>query len=120
MKHLIFCAALTCSFLIQTVYGQSSEVTSDQIIVRSYETGVMQPSMIVVSYGDGKTETVDLNNVSKTKNWVENLSTIHTVLDRIRKEGYTLISTSSFGGDGIWGHTYIYLRNDLVNVDTTK
>jgi len=80
----------------------------------------MQPSKIIVSYGDDKTETVDLKHVGKTKHWVENLSTIHKVLDRIRKEGYTIISTNSFGGQAVWGHTYIFLRDDLIDTDTRK
>lgn len=98
---------------IQAVSAQDQKIESEQIIVRIFETGALSPSMILVSYGDDNIESIDLKNISKTKNWIHNLNLLHTVFDRIRKQGYTLTHNNAAGPGAMLTTTYILLRNDL-------
>lgn len=107
-----------CIFSATFLYGQE-DITSDQIIVRSFESGGLNPSQIIISYGDEKVEEVDIKGFNSSKNWKKNINTLNTVLNRIRKQGYTLINSVSSGNPSYFVSTYIYLRNDLI-VERTK
>lgn len=114
MKYFKLLAALFCFISIQAIYAQSEKVNSEQIIVRMFESGGFNPSMILVSYGDDNIESVDLRSLGTTKNWRHNLNILHTVLDRVRKQGYTIVTTTAVGGDAFLTTTYIFLRNDMM------
>lgn len=74
----------------------------------------MNPSEILIAYGPDQVESVDIKNSSNTKNWQSNLGVIFTVLDRIRKEGYSIVNSSAVGGDAMRVTTYVFLRDDLL------
>ena len=114
MKKITLLIALLGVLSIQAVSAQNQEVNSDQVIVRIFETGGFNPSMILVAYGDDKVETIDIKNSGKTKNWIHNLNIIHKVLDRVRNQGYSIVNSTAVGGDAFLTTTYIFLRNDLM------
>lgn len=112
MKNVIWIAVLILSNAF--LYGQTTELNSEQIIVRSFESGGINTSAIFISYGDGELEEVDLKGFNKVKNWGENLTVFNTVLNRIRKHGYTLVNSNSAANPSYIVSTYIFLRNDLI------
>lgn len=117
MKNLFLLTILFCSTF---VYAQTEKLTSSQIIVRCYESGGINPSGIIISYGNGETEDVDIKGFGTKKNWLHNLDIMNTVLDRIRKNGYSLINSNAGGNPSYFVSTYIFLRNDLVNATAAQ
>lgn len=101
---LIICA--TNSSLAQSI------PESEQIMVRTYESdNIAYPSVIIISYGDGKPETIKLEN-PRAKNYGYNAVTINQVLNNIRKEGYQLLTSNAGGGEGSsYISTYIFIPN---------
>ena len=112
MKNVILIAVFILSNAF--LFGQTTELNSEQIIVRSFESGGVTPSTIYISYGDGDIEEIDIKGFGKIRNRGENLATYNTILNRIRKQGYTLINSSSAAHPNFIVSTYIFLRNDLI------
>lgn len=113
MKHVIWLVVLILSNAF--LYGQNTELNSEQIIVRSFESGGINPSTVLISYGDGELEEVDIKGFGRVKNWGENLIIFDTILNRIRKQGYTLINSNAAANPNYIVSTYIFLRNDLID-----
>ncbi|TVR38593.1 MAG: hypothetical protein EA392_08955 [Cryomorphaceae bacterium] len=109
---LFFLLAMGAMNLAQA--QDTQKVDAEQIVVRFYETGALAPSEAVISYSDGTHEVVDMKSLTgRTKNWEENAKIINEVLNRLRKQGYTLISSVG-GGPDMMLSTYVFLRDDLV------
>ena len=86
---------------------------SEVILVRIYESSApLHNPKIYITYGNEQSEEIDLKTGTQ-KNWIANMNTIHAVLERIIKRGYTLTgSTSSL--EVLSRSTYVFVRNDLV------
>lgn len=97
--------------LASTATKGQNELETDQIIVRVYQYSSLASSEIVVSYGNGKSEVVELKSAAP-KNKVYNTERIHLVLDKVRKSGYE-ISTSNAAsiGQAEMVATYVFLKS---------
>jgi hypothetical protein len=94
-------------FLNGEVQAQASNTDVDVIIVRVYEES-LKASSIVISYGDGKTETMEMESTGR-KYRGPNAEKINSIFQKILGMGYELISSAGTGeNDTIL--TYIFQK----------
>lgn len=108
----IFWIVIFGSFAVYASFGQNI-LETDQILVRTYELapGGLWTSEIVISYGEERTEKIDLGSI-KPKDWEFNTFTINKVLNNIRKAGYILSSSNAGNGGGILISTYVFIKTE--------
>jgi hypothetical protein len=110
MKRKIIALLFIFSSLLlfgKEVKAQTANTGTDVIIVRIYEES-LKASSILISYGDGKTETMELENTGR-KNRGPNAEKINTLFQKILGMGYELISTAATG-DNDTTLTYIFQK----------
>ena len=79
-------------------------------IVRVYEiTSSMGSPYIIISYGDGRTDVVNMEP-SIRKNQEVNLDKINAVLTKVTKDGYTLTSSNV----GVMGSNSEYMISSYI------
>lgn len=115
MKTVILITLFSLSLIFNSSasFSQVPEGT-EQIVVRIFEEKASN-SYILISYGNGKTEKVELDFFWH-KHQEKNLETINNTLNQIRKSGFSLIS-SGFAQNGPYASfvtNYLYLRDDLL------
>jgi hypothetical protein len=69
-------------------------------------------SHILISYGEGITEFIEMRNAKETKSTV-NLVRIHYVLAKFLSQGYTIINSTSSANAGLRHTTYL-LQKDTI------
>jgi len=107
MKKIKLLAAAL--FLINSV-SFAQFVTGSFVIVRVYEiTSSMGSPYIIISYGDGRTEVIDMEP-SIRKNQEKNLDIINGVLTKIKKAGYTITTSNA----GVMGPNSEYMISAYV------
>ena len=110
MKNKIFIligsGVLFTALLSFTLIDNKSRA-SEYVMMRAYEP-IGAKSELILSYGNGKTERIDLHDL-KTENHEFNLDIILGMVNRLAAEGYTLVSTSSSG---------VGNRTSIVHVET--
>ncbi len=95
-KILIFVfAGILLTVLISFTLTDNKTRASEYVMMRAYEP-IDAKSELVLSYGNGKSERIDLHDL-KTENHEFNLDIILNTVNRLATEGYTLVSTSSSG-----------------------
>ncbi len=105
-------------FLFQVSQGFGQEkIETNQVIVRVFESIGSAPSEMVISYGEDKFEVVELENF-KSKHREKNLGRLSIVIERLRNEGFSLISSTStsvvaqgYGGYISLVSTYIFAKD---------
>jgi|SRR5688572_13502491 len=75
--------------------ARAAYTDTDVIIVRIYEES-LKSSSIIISYGDGKTETMELESTGR-KYRGTNAEKINSLFRKILGMGYELISTAATG-----------------------
>ena|SRR6185312_12152771 len=112
---LLLALLITIFFLNCKVSAQTNSTTtdSDLLTVRIFESSALASrSYIVIAYGNGKIEEVPLNEVSVTSKGAKaNVDVIATILGKIMKDGYVLISSTAGSPGGILITTYIFNKN---------
>ncbi len=95
-KILIFVfAGFLLTVLISFTLTDTKSRANEYVMMRAYEP-IGAKSELVISYGNGKSERIDLHEL-KTENHEYNLDIILGAVNRLAAEGYTLVSTSSSG-----------------------
>jgi hypothetical protein len=116
MKNLflmgLFFALAASNCLAQTSPATTpvaTAITGDYVLVRTIEiSSALLKSEIIVTYGNGKTENIELDTFSGKKR-IGNTEKIHLVLSRLLDAGYEIISSTGGNGDAVFTNTY-FLR----------
>ena len=113
-KILIFAlAGFLLTVLISFTLTDTKSRASEYVMMRAYEP-IGAKSELVISYGNGKTERIDLHDL-KTENHEFNLDIILGTVNRLAAEGYTLVSTSSSGVGNktsiVHVETFMFVKN---------
>ena len=89
--------------------------TSEVVVVRVYED-LFTSNQILISYGGGKTEVIDMGKRDKKiMNWakyMKNIEKINEVLSRFMKEGYVITSSTAGSMDNVLVNTYIFTKKE--------
>ncbi len=114
-SSLFFCATIIfCFLIVKKAKGQ--DTNKNQIVtVREYMgyNGLISAFSIVISYGDNKTETIELENGFNSKNRAENTDKINYVLNKLINSGYSIITSNGSGGGqaAFLINTYVLKKN---------
>ena len=112
MKKLALALSLTM-FSAGICVAQAPAVPDTQYeyaLVRMIEVAtIMYPSEIVIAYGSGKTEAIELDKFAKGK-WAANADKMHLVLSRLMSQGYELVTSNGGNGDAVFTSTYFFRR----------
>lgn len=95
----------------QTQVTPQDTTLPDMILVRVVETlslsgGPNGQSEMIIYYGPGKSETIELNNVTARGYPISNMEKIYIVLDRLKSQRYNLVANYNSGG----GQSLIFRR----------
>jgi|GEM_PF-3354802 len=116
MKNFKLLAALLITILFlnfkSSAQAPATPTTSDLLVVRVYEASALAlRSYMVISYGGGKIEEVPLDMLGlNTKGTKTNVDAINTVLDKIFKDGYSLLSSTGGSPGSLLITTYIFTK----------
>lgn len=99
--------ALVVVILFGFTSQQKSSAEGDYLVMRAYES-IGAASELVLSYGEGKTEKITLKDLT-TENHEYNTDQIANTLNRLKAEGYRVISNSSSGAGN---------KTSLVHIET--
>ncbi len=80
--------------------------SGDLVIIKMVEIWGIKPSKMIVSYGNGKTESIPLKSFM-LKNLGNNMDILQNELDKFFKLDYELISSTGGNSDGVFVNTYI-------------
>ncbi|MBX0292387.1 hypothetical protein K3G63_18210 [Hymenobacter sp. HSC-4F20] len=108
MKTFLSALAL-CVGLSFLPAASRAQTPSPTVVVRVYE--IINHRNLVISYGNGKTETVKTPGAVGDKDQQESAAQIQQVVDRLYQEGYHIVSTAGGGTQGGPVTTYIFRRN---------
>ena len=100
-------AVFACISLFSFMNKQTQSSSSEFVTIRTFEPmsgGLANPALIV-SYGNGKTEKIDLKKVNATTAG-ENANVLIDQLNKLSKEGYKLKTAT--GGD--YANTYVLVK----------
>ena len=104
---LLFIFSCFGFFNISELKAQTANTDADVIVLRVYEE-IMKSSQIIISHGDGKIETIELEPISR-RNRGPNADKINSAIRKILGMGYELISTAGSGENEIT-LTYIFQK----------
>lgn len=94
--------------------GSFAQTTSSEIIVVRVYEDLFTSNQILISYGNGKTEVVDMGKRDKKiMNWakyMKNIEKINEVLSKFMKDGYAITSSTGGSMDNVLVNTYILTR----------
>ncbi len=116
MKKLLF-VALIGLLPLAPCFAQDAAPTApvnegpyEYVMVRTAEViNAMFTSEIVVAYGDGKTEVIELEQFTRKK-WAPNTDKLHLVLSRLMSQGYEMVTSNGGAGEGYFTSTYFLRR----------
>ena len=99
------------TFLVSTapVRAQSAAaLASPTVVLRVYES---PSNRIITSYGNGKTETVELPAAYGKKEQLQATEQLQQLVEKLYSEGYYLVSSTSGGASYQATVTYIFRRS---------
>lgn len=101
---------LFCFLVIGNSLSAQVPEGTKMILVRAFEGANLTINQIVVSYGNGKSEEVELETYVK-KNIPENLDRLNTVFSRIEDQGFELITSNAIAYlNGQLMSTYVFRK----------
>ena len=117
MKKMIFKSMLVLSilaigFISSSFLGSEGKTgdgegeSGDLVIIKMVEIWGLKPSKMIVSYGNGKTESTPLKSFM-LKNLGNNMEILQKELDKFFKLNYELISSTGGNSEGVFVNTYI-------------
>lgn len=113
--NLLIIALILVSSLVFSSFGinnndpNNPETNEGYTIIRTYEINGMVASKMITAYSDGNIETTPLKGL-KAAYFEENIITIQNQLNKLKNNGYELISSNGGSSDNVVVNTYIFQK----------
>ena len=111
MRRLLFILLFALFVLkVSAQEGGSYAVVRVFDCTKTFAVGALYVDpQIMIAYENGETETVELQPFTE-KTEIDNLKVLVDVLNKMRKKGYTLVSSSATGEQGNLTHEYVFMK----------